>query len=147
MDHEGLGNRRLVELLVTGRRFRLPGGTGVILGRDRDENAVLKSLDVRSFDIRRTDSGEAESLPLQREEFSIPLILSPKNVPGPTALLPVLKSEDDLTLAKELVCAYSKYDRLQGDIVLAVGPAGGALADCAVPRPYGREKFKAYQIC
>ena len=146
-DHEGLGNRRLVELLLTGRRFRLPGGTGVILGRDRDENALLKSLDVRSFDIRRTDSGEAESLPLQREEFSIPLILSPKNVPGPTALLPVLKSEDDRTLAMELVCAYSKCDRLPGDIVLAVGPAGGALEDCAVPRPYGREKFKTYQIC
>ena len=127
-DHEGLGNRRLVELLLTGRRFRLPGGTGVILGRDRDENALLKSLDVRSLDGRG-------------------MILSPKNVPGPTALLPVLKSEDDLAFAKELVCAYSKCDRLPGDIVLAVGPAGGALADCAVPRPYGREKFKTYQIC
>ena len=33
--HEGLGDRRLVELLSVGRRFRLPGGTGVILGRDR----------------------------------------------------------------------------------------------------------------
>jgi len=112
-DHEGLANRRLVELLLVGRRFRLPDGTGVILGRDRDENAVLK-----------------------RE---VGVVLAPVNVPGPTALLPEVKSEADLELAKALVCAYSKYDRLGGDICLNVGGA--------VPRPYSRDPFKAYQIC
>ena len=127
-DGEGLGNRKLVELLLTGRRFRLPGGTGVILGRDRDENVRLRA--------------EAPALGLPSA-----FVLAPKNVPGPTALLPVLKDGADLTFAKELVCAYSKCDRLPGDIVLAVGPAGGPLEDCAVPRPYGRDKFRAYQIC
>ena len=112
-DHEGLGNRRLVELLTVGRRFRLPGGTSVILGRDRGENAILK--------------GEQG------------VILAPVNVPGPTALLPDVKSGEDLVLAKALVCAYSRCDRLDGDIRLSDGEA--------VARPYSREPFKQYQIC
>lgn len=120
-DHEGLANRRLVELLLVGRRFRLPGGTGVILGRDRDENAVLKTCET--------------------------VVLSPVNVPGPTAVLPTLASESDLTLAEELVCAYSKYDRLQGDIMLSVVRKPGADERVEIPRPYVREKFKPYQIC
>ena len=49
-----------------------------------------------------------------------------------------MKSAADLALAKELVCSYSRYDRLVGDIVLNVGP---------VPRPYDRGKFKEWQIC
>jgi len=112
-DHEGLGDRRLVELLTVGRRFRLPDGTGVILGRDRDENAVLKD-----------EKG---------------VVLAPVNVPGPTALLPEVKSEADLALARALVCAYSKYDRLEGDICLNDGST--------VPRPYSRDPYKPYQIC
>jgi hypothetical protein len=59
-------------------------------------------------------------------------------VPGPTALLTEVKSEDDLELAKELVCAYSRYDRLEGDVRLNIG---------SVPRPYNRVKFKELQIC
>ena len=43
-----------------------------------------------------------------------------------------------LELAKELVCAYSRYDRLEGDVRLNVGE---------VPRPYNRVKFKEWQIC
>ena len=112
-DHEGLKDRRLVELLLVGRRFRLPGGSGVILGRDRIENQVLKAEQGR-------------------------FVISPVNVPGPTALITGEIGESDLALAKELVCAYSKYDRLDGDIILNVG---------TVPRPYAREKFKEFQIC
>ena len=111
--HEGLGDRRLVELLSVGRRFRLPGGTGVILGRDRLENAVL--------------SGERG------------LVIAPVNVPGPTALLPVVADVADLALARALVCAYSRYDRLEGDIRLNDGET--------VARPYSRDRFKPYQIC
>ena len=120
-DHEGLADRRLVELLLVGRRFRLPGGTGVILGRDRNENAVLKKCEA--------------------------IVLSPVNVPGPTAVLPTLASESDLSLAEELVCAYSKYDRLQGNIMLSVVRGPGSDARVELPRPYVREKFKPYQIC
>jgi len=112
-DHEGLGDRRLVELLTVGRRFRLPDGTGVILGRDRDENAILK--------------GERG------------VVLAPVNVPGPTAVLPEAKSAADLVLARRLVCAYSRSDRLVGDIRLNDGES--------VPRPYSRDPFKPFQVC
>ena len=118
LDHEGLKNRRLVELLLIARRFRLPDGSGVILGRDRNDNAVLKA---------ETANGT---------------VLAPVNCPGPTALIPSLKSDADLRLAEELVCAYSRCDRLDGDIVLRVGDS-----EMAVPRPYGRDKFKEFQIC
>ena len=118
LDHEGLGNRRLVELLLIARRFRLPDGSGVILGRDRNDNAILK------------------------EEGANGTVIAPVNCPGPTALVPEVKSGDDLDLAAELVCAYSKCDRLEGDIVLRVGER-----TVTVPRPYDRTKFKEFQIC
>lgn len=82
-DHEGLDDRTLVELLLLGRRFRLPGGTSVILGRDGRENAVLK-----------------------RKPY---LVLEPAaGTPGPTALIPELKSEEDRQLAEGIVRAWSK---------------------------------------
>ena len=112
MEHEGLDDRRLVELSVVARRFRLPGGTSVLLGRDARENAILQ--------------GERGT------------IVMPVNVPGPTALLPRLCSDADLELAKGIVCAYSRFDRFQGDVVLNVGP---------VPRPYDRERFRRFQVC
>ncbi|MBQ2630608.1 MAG: tRNA 4-thiouridine(8) synthase ThiI [Kiritimatiellae bacterium] len=82
MDHEGLENRRLVELLVVGRRFRLPGGSSVILGRDRSENAVLR--------------GEKGA------------VVECDGVPGPTALVPAVMSEADLELARGIVRAWSR---------------------------------------
>ena len=96
MDHEGLANRRLVELLVVGRRFRLPDGSSVILGRNRSENAVL-----------RGEKGE---------------VVEYDGAPGPTALVPVVKSAADLELARGIVRAWSR---------------GGA----------GREKYRSFQIC
>ena len=95
-EHEGLDNRRLVELLTIGRRFRLPGGSSVLLGRDRRENEVL-----------RKESGE---------------VIAIAGVPGPTALVPDVKSESDLEIAKGIVRAWSR---------------GGT----------GREQYKEYQIC
>ncbi len=118
MEHEGLGNRRLVELLLVARRFRLPDGTSVILGRDKTENATLKGTE---------DLGT---------------LIAPVNCPGPTALLPKVKSESDLRLAVELVCSYSRCDRLEGDIVARIGNDRSS-----VPRPYDRTKFKDFQIC
>lgn len=83
MEHEGLDDRKLVELLLTGRRFRLPGGTSVVLGRDARENALLKKLPY--------------------------LVLEPAaGTVGPTALIPVLKSESDRALAAEIVRAWSR---------------------------------------
>ena len=94
------------------RRFRLPDGTSVMLGRDQRENAILQ--------------GERG------------VVLSPVNVAGPTALLPCVRSDADLELAKGIVCAYSRFDRLQCDVELNVG---------AVPRPYDRERFRQFQVC
>ena len=89
MEHEGLRdketnevNRWLLDLLAVGRRFRLPGGCSVILGRDASENARL-------------------------EKGPFAAILKPtNNIPGPTAAIPVLASEADLALAQSLVNAY-----------------------------------------
>ena len=84
-DHEGLGTRRLIELLAVGRHFRLPDGTGLIVGRDRIENQTLcadKALG------EFFDSGK---------------------LPGPGALLiGGAKSDSDRALAKKIVAAYTK---------------------------------------
>ena len=116
-DHEGLSERKLVELLNIARRFRLPDGTSVILGRDRIENAALK-------------------------ECSEYIVVSPINCPGPTAVIPAAKSPEDMRLAISLVAAYSRSDRLQGDIIVC---AQGEKIN--VPRPYDRNRFLEYQIC
>ena len=81
-DHEGLGERRLVRLLTVGRRFRLPGGTSVLLGRDRTENEIL-----------RGEKG---------------VVVEFTNIPGPTALLPSAKTESDIEMAREIVRAWSR---------------------------------------
>jgi len=120
-DHEGLKDRQLVEMLNIARRFRMPSGSGVMLGRDRIDNAALK------------DAG-----------FGV--LLSPVNCPGPTALVPNLKSEADLLLALKLVAAYSRCDRLQDDVEVAVR-RDGAERRVKVPRPYDRDNFKEYHIC
>jgi len=92
MDHEGLrladgsANRALIGLLKVGRRFRLPDGSGVILGRDGGENALLNS-----------GAGLSGS----------PTVLRPTvAIPGPTALIPELKSDADRETAQRLVNAY-----------------------------------------
>ena len=81
-DHEGLRSRELLELLTVGRRFRLPGGSSVILGRDAVENGRL-------------------------EKGSFEAVLKPTNgIAGPTAAIPRVASESDLVLAQDLVNAY-----------------------------------------
>ena len=107
-DHEGLGNRRLVELLLVGRRFRLPDGSSVILGRDRVENERLRSL---------CSAATGMSPPLLNAA-----LVEEQGVPGPTALVPEVKSAADLEMARGIVRAWSR---------------GGT----------GRERFKEYQIC
>ena len=85
LEHEGLRTRRLVELLAVGRHFRLPDGTGLIVGRDRTDNAVLKAESARGT------------------------LIASEGLPGPTALLvggP--KSDADLARARQIVAAYTK---------------------------------------
>lgn len=97
LDHEGLGGRRLVELLNIARRFRLSDGTGVILGRDSVENAELKRC----------------------EEHGV--LVFPVNCPGPTALVPGKPGEAALSEVAALVAAWSKYDKLECDVRTNVG--------------------------
>lgn len=117
LDHEGLRNRRLVELLTIARRFRFADGSGVILGRDKNDNAILKG------------------------EGANGVIVAPVNCPGPTALV-TSANPDGLMAVAELVCSYSKCDRLEGDVEVKIGDRV-----VAVSRPYDREKFKEFQIC
>ena len=83
MDHEGLADRRLLELLLVGRRFRLPGGTSVILGRDCDENAALR-------------------------QAGFGTVVEIRDLPGPTALLPTVCAASDLEDAQGIVRAWSR---------------------------------------
>lgn len=116
-DHEGLGERRLVEFLNLARRFRLPDGTGVILGRDARENKILRD------GLAPTDT-----------------LLAPVTVPGPTALLPRVPSPADLALAQQLVCAWSRFDQFPDDITVRT-TTNGTATDLKIPRPYARDPF------
>ena len=122
MVHEGLADRRLVELLNIARRFRLPDGTGVILGRDAAENAAL--VQARAL----TDT-----------------LLAPISVPGPTALVPKVCSPDGLDQAVRLVCAWSRFDNFVGDIKVKI-VAAETTTERVVPRPYLRDPFLPFQL-
>ena len=122
LDHEGLDERRLVELLLVGRRFRLPDGTGVILGRDAIENRLLAA--------RRTPSDT---------------LVAPVSVPGPTALLPRVTSESDLDAATRIVCAWSRTDAFPADVTVKI-LSGDDASTRTVPRPYARDEFLNLQL-
>ncbi len=122
LDHEGLRERRLVELLNIARRFRLPDGSGLILGRDAEDNKTLK----------------AHSAPSDT-------IVAPVSVPGPTALIPSLKSRADLEVAARIVCAWSRFDKFEGEILVKV-ISGGTENELPVPRPYDRAPLQPMQI-
>ena len=97
LEHEGLGTRRLVELLLIARRFRLADGTGVILGRDANENEMLKGC------------GDLGAL-----VYTV-------NCPGPTALVPGNPSEEAIAKVAALVAAWAKFDQLKKAVTTNVG--------------------------
>ena len=124
LDHEGLEDRRLVELLNIARRYRLPDGTGVVLGRDARENIIIKEA---------TRPGDT--------------LIFPVSVPGPTALVPKRAdlSAPDVATVLKLVCAFSRYDRFDDDIVVKVA-CNGSVQEIPVHRPYDRASLLPYQI-
>ena len=122
LDNEGLDERRLVGLLLVGRRFRLPDGTGMILGRDAEENRLLAA--------RRAPSDT---------------LVAPVSVPGPTALLPHVASESDLDAATRIVCAWSRTDAFPSDVTVKV-VADAATTERTIPRPYQRTPFLPFQL-
>ena len=123
LTEKGFGRKlRLVELLLVGRRFRLPDGTGVILGRDAAENRLLAA--------RRAPSDT---------------LVAPVSVPGPTALLPHVASEADLDVATRIVCAWSRFDSFTGDVTVKI-LTGDDTSTRTVPRPYAREPLLNLQL-
>lgn len=128
-DHEGFENRLLVEILSTGRRFRLPGGTSVILGRNSVENAALK-------EASRAGAGD---------------MLAPVNCPGPTAIIPQAQP-GEIALAAELVAAYSKFNQFTPDervTVVWTSPSKdepGRESFMFAPASLEREKFRTFQL-
>jgi len=97
--HEGLGDERLVELLLFGRHFRLPGGAKCVVGRDSRDNATLK----RAW---RGEEGQ--------------VLLYTVNVPGPTALMPGRPCEDDIDAAARLCASYGDYGTREDVLVKVV---------------------------
>ncbi len=89
LEHEGNITLNDVELLKVGRHFRLSAKAKLIVGRNKDENEIIESL--------------------KREND---LILEPKDVKGPKALLRGEYDEGIITTAAEIVCRYSDTDEI-----------------------------------
>ena len=87
MENEPEFGVRDAELLKWGRHFRLPGGTKLIIGRNRIDNEKILSLKTGSDTILKT-----------------------AKYPGPVALVPARVEdipEKDLVLAANIVASYS----------------------------------------
>ena len=86
MRHEGLDDLGLVGMLKYGRRFRLDGGSLVVLGRDRGENEFLESFRFNGSRLFRPSGGRI----------------------GATAFVPRVASPEDAATAQAIVDAYAK---------------------------------------
>ena len=125
MEHEGLDEMDLVRSLPKGRRFRLAGGSGVVLGRDAAENEMLES-------IRRGDD----------------VLLRPVSVGGPTAFIPVRGSfaapEEDVASAAGIVAAWSRPS--ESPIAVEIVSSGGTVRTVELAPPFDRGAFRPFQI-
>ncbi len=108
-------NRLLIELLLVGRRFRLPDGSGVILGRDGKENARLREVAASAHATGMSrplcspqPEGTRHSCRVETEPRPPLLLTPPPGLVGPTALVPELKSDADLKLVEGIVRAWCR---------------------------------------
>jgi len=83
-EHEGLRGRRAIELLRTGRHFRMGPKTKAIVGRNERDNALLE--------------GSAELYEI---------VLKLEDIPGPTVLLPFTATEEEVQRAAAIGARYS----------------------------------------
>lgn len=120
MEHEGLGDARLLEACNHGRHFRLPGGTLVVLGRDRADNEFLRGA------LRGGDA-----------------TLRPVNVPGPTALA-VKPAPEDIPAVRSLVAAYSDTKGVESVTVRELFAASKPVEREVSPGP--REPFGPFLL-
>lgn len=109
-DREGLDDVRGIQLLKVGRHFRLESGRKVVVGRNEAENNKLEAL-AREGDV----------------------LLSPRDIPGPTVILPGGGSDEDVTEAARLCARYS--DAKPGDMVVVECNRGGERKMVCIPRP------------
>lgn len=120
--HEGLGNRALLDLINVGRRFRLPSGAGVILGRDAADNGILLEKASR-----------------------LGFVLDPKGASGPTAVLVGSGADEiDVRYAAMIVRAYSKAS---GEMDVSVRDPVSGERKIYVLDDVDRLKVKVWQIC
>ena len=82
--HEGLGGKRALSLLRIGRHFRLGPVTKLVIGQSDKENAELERL-AELYD----------------------LVLTVEDMPGPTGLLPIVATDDQIRLAASICAGYS----------------------------------------
>jgi tRNA U34 2-thiouridine synthase MnmA/TrmU len=119
-EHEGLAGVRDIELLRVGRHFRLSPATKLVVGRNAKENAVIESV---------------------RELYD--LMFKAESVPGPSALLPLTASDEEIALAAEICASYSDSPR-DGKVVLRVKSATGL--ERMEVRPADRKDIEGLRI-
>ena len=117
---EGLGDERLVWLLLHGRHFRLPGGAKCIAGRDARDNAALKGA---------------------RREGDV--LLYTVDVPGPTVLIPLGAGEEDVALAAKLCASYGDHG---GRATVTVSIRRGQQGEERVIEPLPKEQFLGWML-
>ena len=83
-EHEGLHGVRSLQLLKVGRHFRLTDTLKLIVGRNEQDNAIIE--------------GNAELYDL---------LLKTEDIPGPTGLLPMQASEEQVQVAARICARYS----------------------------------------
>ena len=119
-SNEGLGDERLVWLLLYGRHFRLPGGAKCVAGRDACDNAALKSA-CREGDV----------------------LLYTVDVPGPTVLIPFGAEAEDIERASRICAAYGDHSGRSGVTVRVIR---GEDRQERVVEPVSREQLVAWML-
>jgi len=119
LAHEGPAELRLMHLLRTGRHLRLPGGAKCIVGRNHMDNEAL----------------EAAATPAD-------VLISTRNVPGPTLLLPGSASAADVNLACGVCAGYA--DKRADAAGTMVRLMRGAEAEERLAAPLERAAFEGW---
>ena len=112
---------RELELLKTGRHFRIGPHTKLVVGRNKEENETIQAL-----------AGEQD------------IILKSVSVPGPTVLLSGKLSGKSLDMAAAITAAYSDTaGRDVSDISIGQGPRETRVLSAPVRN---KDEFKGYMI-
>ncbi|MGI5867819.1 MAG: tRNA 4-thiouridine(8) synthase ThiI [Kiritimatiellia bacterium] len=120
MDHEGLDDERLLQLLRRGRHFRLEGGTLAIVGRNKGDNEFIRNA------MRGGDA-----------------LVKPVGKPGATVLA-IQPAEADLPAIRGLCAAYSDGKPGETVSISVMRAASKPVAEpVVVPE---RQNFEAWMI-